>query len=82
MVLIKSLAKILQSGRIGFGDYAITWGRLFVIVWHKLLPKSSATVVESFPVLRNVPLPFWPVSTYPNTIFGIRGVEQSRRRVS
>lgn len=33
-----------------------------------------------FPVLRNAPLPFKPVSTFPNTIFGIRGVEESRRR--
>lgn len=34
--------------------------------------KSSGTVVEFFPVLWNVPLPFWPVSTFPNTIFGIK----------
>lgn len=32
------------------------------------------------PSLRNVPLPFWRVSTFPSTIFGIRGVEESRRR--
>lgn len=43
--------------------------------------KSLGTVVEFFPVLRNVPLPFRLVSTFPNTIFGIRGVEESRRRV-
>lgn len=45
--------------------------------------KSSGTVVNIFSplLLRNVPLPFWPVSAFPNTIFGIRGVEKSRRRV-
>lgn len=39
------------------------------------------TVMEFFPVLRNVSLPLWPVSTIPSTIFGVRGVEKSRWRV-
>ena len=51
------------------------------MLWLSIHQKSTGTVVEFFPVLRNVPLPFWPVSTFPNTIFGIRGVEESRRRV-
>lgn len=41
--------------------------------------KDSGLIVSFFPVLRNVPLPFWPGSTFPNTIFGIRGVEERRR---
>lgn len=44
-------------------------------------PKKLKHCCGVFPVLRNVPLPFWLVSTFPNTIFGIGGVEESRRRV-
>lgn len=53
--------------------------RVFLVLWD-VFPKS--TVAEFFLLdMRNVPLPFWHVSTIPNTIFGIRGGEERRRRV-
>lgn len=56
---------------------------LFLMLWDKAIPpqKKLRHCCGVFPVLRNVPLPFWLLSTFPNTIFGIRGVEASRRRV-
>lgn len=42
-------------------------------------PKTAQDCCGGFPVPRNAPLPFKPVCAFPNTIFGIRGVEQRRR---
>lgn len=42
-------------------------------------PKTAQDCCGGFPVPRNAPPPFKPVSAFPNTIFGIRGVEQRRR---
>lgn len=44
--------------------------------------KSSDTVVEFFLFSGMCLFPFWHVSTFPSTIFGIRGVEEKRRRES
>lgn len=47
------------------------------MLWDKqAIPQKAQALF--IPVLRNVTLPFWRVSTFPNTIFGNRGVEQSR----
>lgn len=63
-------------------DYT-TSGRQFVsnVMGQAIPPKKLRHCCGVVPVLRNVPLPFWGVSTFPNTIFGIGGVKESRRRV-